>query len=741
MCELHVFHKFIVTSAVFAAGGAWGADFHPPAGERYAIVTASGTVLPGGRVLKPWGMQLETGPAPFALAVSRKGTVATADIGYERFGITIFDPPGKGSSWQVHHIWARTPGSKAPERADPAWKGVADGIAFESDKAVWVSEGDSGKVRLIDTASGDSRGVVNLNGRGDPDAYSADLAYDARRRYLYVVDRANARVAAVDARTRRVTSWTDVGRRPFAVALSPDGNTAYVTAPESNSVAAIDVRDPRKPAVAGWISTGGGPAAVLATDDRVFVSNAHDDSITVISAHDWKAVAEIPLRIPSLDALRGILPAGMAYDPVTKWLLVAEAGINAVAVVDPDKKETLGHIPAGWMPTRVAISGDRVYVANARGRGTGPNLRRPLIDFGEAPSLHRGSVTTFIVPGAADLPKLTQTTMAANGFLPDLRDSPKVPAAIQYVVLIVKRNRSFDEVFGDVLNALASPSLARYGRHGRGDGGSGQLSVQDASVTPNQHAIAQRWAISDNFYADGDTSAEGDRWLDGSVPDLPAETSLLAAAGGRRAPAFEPAGTETLWRHLEQNGIDYRKLGEGLDVSISDQYRADQFIAEADRRYVKDGEPFPRFLYIQLPNDRAGDARPADGYPYPASFVADNDLASGRILEYLSHSRWWPAMTVLIAEDSAQGGLDHVDAHRTLLLAAGPYVKRNYVSHTNSSFPGLLRTVFELLHMPPWHLMDATAASLADLFTNAPDFAPFTAERPDSRIFSPRTGR
>jgi DNA-binding beta-propeller fold protein YncE len=737
VCELHVFRIFILVNAVFAARCIWATDFHPPAGERYALVTASGTVLPGGRILQPWGTQLETGPGPFGLAVSPKGTIATANIGYERFGITIVDPPGKGSPWRAHNIWARTPGSKAPERADPAWKGVAYGIAFESDKAVWVSEGDSGKVRLIDTVSGDTRGMVDLNNRDGPGSYSADLAWDARRRFLYVVDRANSRVAAVDAKTRRVISWTSLGRWPFALALSPDGDTAYVTVPESNSVCAIDFRDPRRPGVPGCIRTGGGPAGVLAADGRVFVSNAHDDSITVIAAREWKAVAEIPLRIPALETFRGIAPAGMTYDPITKWLLVAEAGINAVVVVDPEKKETLGHIPAGWMPTRVAISGDRVYVANARGRGTGPNLRRPLTDFGEPPSLHRGSVTTFIVPSAADLPAQTRTTMAANGFLPDPRDPPKVPGAIAYVVLIVKQSRSFDEVLGDFPNALSSPSLARFGMHGRGDGGRGHLSVQDAPVTPNQHAIARQWAIGDNFYADGDTSPEGDRWLAGELPDLPALTGMLAAAGGRHAPAGAPPETGTLWRHLEQNGVAFRNLAEELDLNISDQSRADRFIAEADRRYVKGGEPFPRFLCIRLPNDRAGEARPADGYPYPASFVADNDLASGRILEYLSHSRWWPRMAVLIAADAAQGGFDHVDAHRTLLLAAGPYVKRHYVSHTNSSFPGLLRTVFELLHLPPLHLMDATAASLSDLFTDTPDFAPFAAERPDPRIFVP----
>ena len=168
---------------------------------------------------------------------------------------------------------------------------------------------------------------------------------------------------------------------PTAAALSPDGFTAYVT--EANSVCAIDVRDALKPGITDRVRDRF-PQAVLATADRVYVSNALDDSITVISAGDRKVVAEIPLGIPSLEQFRGIMPAGLAYDPVTKWLLVAETGINAVGVVDTEKNQLIGHIPAGWMPTRVAIAGDRVYVTNARGRGTGPNPRRVISGIGRS---------------------------------------------------------------------------------------------------------------------------------------------------------------------------------------------------------------------------------------------------------------------------------------------------------------------------------------------------------------------
>jgi DNA-binding beta-propeller fold protein YncE len=864
------------------------ADFQPPAGERYARVTASGSILPGGRIVQPLGKQFETGPGAFGLAISPGGTAATADIGSEQFGATVIERVriGKGEDfWQNRQIHARTPAMKAPESADPEWKGVFFGIAFETEKSIWISEGDSGRLRLIDISSGTRRKVVDLNQSPWANSFTSDLALDPIRHLLFVVDQANFRVAVVDSRKGQVVSSVRVGRMPFAITLSPDGNTAYVTnagvfqyqllpgakredarrtglafpafgfpsseslqgvkreteagvidvpplgdpnVRESNSVCVIDARDPVKPAVTDWIRTGapfdpktfGGsaPAGVLATSGQVFVSNAHDDSITVISAPDRKVVAEIPLRIPGLEPFRGIMPAGLAFDPVTKWLLVAEAGINALAVIDTAANELIGHIPVGWLPVRVGIAGDRVYVANARGRGTGPNLRRPLMELGEPPDLHHGSVSTFIMPGKSELPKLTATVFAANGFVAAAPSNalvkPKPLNAIRYVVLIVKENRTFDEVLGDIrrapqgqggnLRVQAVPQLARFGMHGLADGKKKRFSVQDAAITPNQHALALGGAFSDNFYADADVSVDGHHWLVGAYPDLLTESGLLAAYGGQRQFVLNGAspgrllfaGTDasvhpdeqpeagTLWHHLERHGITFRNFGEGFELAgvveekgeeptgarfltnvpmpdplyrntsrdypgfnmnIPDQYRADRLIAEIEQRYGAGPDragqhgdakqPLPQFIFIHLPNDHMAPERPEDGYPYEASYVEDNDLALGRIIEYLSHTPWWREMAIFVTEDDALGGLDHVDAHRTVLLAAGPYVRRNYVSHTNTSFPGLLKTIFELLNLPPLNLMDATAASLRDIFTTDPDFTPFDVSIPDKRVF------
>jgi hypothetical protein len=167
-------------------------------------------------------------------------------------------------------------------------------------------------------------------------------------------------------------------------------------------------------------------------------------------------------------------------------------------------------------------------------------------------------------------------------------------------------------------------------------------------------------------------------------------------------------------------------------MNIPDQYRASQFIAE-----VQAMKTLPRLIFIHLPNDHTAKERPAAGYPAEASYVADNDLALGRILEFLSHTQWWPKMAVLVTEDDSQSGVDHVDSHRTILLVASPYAKRDYTSHVNTSFPGLLKTAFWLLRLPPLNLYDAAASDLRDCFGTAADAAPYTALPVDPALFDP----
>jgi hypothetical protein len=233
-------------------------------------------------------------------------------------------------------------------------------------------------------------------------------------------------------------------------------------------------------------------------------------------------------------------------------------------------------------------------------------------------------------------------------------------------------------------------------------GGPRQFSVKQAKITPNHHSIASLFGLSDNFYADGPP----------------------------------PDENSAFWRAAEKAGIPARVFGTSdFNATVSDQSRADTFIKTMDRDYAEPGLAPPNLILLHLPNDHLGAPRPDLGYPYPESFMADNDLALGRIVEYLSQSPWWGETAVFVTESSAAGGLDHIDAQRTVLLAAGGHARRGYVSHINSDFPGLVRTICKILKIPPIDLADATAAGLGDLFADEETNAKYTVRPPDQRIF------
>ena len=855
---------------------ALAADYSAPAGTRPAIHRAGApSILPGGRIIAPLGRQYITGPGPFGLAISADSkTVISVNSGPERFSVSVLERDKKGNL-STHHLVTALPLKEHEKEtaANDEWRSVFMGAAFSGNHNAYLSEGNSGRVRLVDLSTGNSHRLYDLNQNGFADSYTGDLAFDPERAVLYVLDQSNFRLVSIDTRKGRVVSSLPVGRLPFAIALSPDKRTAYVTnigmfqyspipgadakspaatalpfpafgfpskeardgvrretahgtvdvpglgdpnARESNSLYVVNIEDPGAPRVDAVIRTGkpfgdgidGGssPSAVIATADRVFVSNTHNDTITAIDPRTRTIVGEAAIHIPGLETLRGVMPVGMAFDEAHGWLLVAEAGINAVGVIDVRDMRVVGHLPVAWFPTRVLVDHDTVYVSNAKGHGTGPNLYlyTPESD-GFVNVLRRGSLSVFPVPDASSLASHTAVVLEANGFWPKPVAAPPVPPEIRHVVLIVKENRTFDEVFGDL--ALAGigpvagvPALARFGMHGFCDGGRSRLSLQNVAVTPNHHAIARQWAFSDNFYADSEVSVDGHHWLVDAVPDIWTESSLMASYAGQkdfRFPTAAPgrllfAGSNssvhpeeqpeggTLWHHLERHGISFFNFGEGFELAgnreepgekptgarfltnvpmpdplyrntsrdypgfnmnIPDQFRADQFIHEMRERYEHGGQPLPQFLFIHLPNDHMADARPGDGYPFHASFVADNDYALGRIIEYLSNSPWWKEMAVFITEDDSLGGRDHVDSHRTLMLAASPYIKRQYVSHVHSSFPGLLKTVFRILGLPPLNLYDASASDLADCFNASPDFTPYRALPIDPRVFDPAAAR
>src|ERR1022692_4019080 len=893
----------LVLAACASVVADFAADYTAPAGSRPAArISDSEAILPGGRMVRPLGQQYATGPGPFGIAISPSGNlVMSANGGPDRSSLPALENQQDG--WRARQLVAppkpRGAPGDPPEEDD--WHSVFMGLAFHGEEELFVSEGDSGRVRVIDPRSGARKYTLSLNQRGFEDSYTGDLALDGPRGVLYVVDQANFRLVTIDIRRRRILGSLRLGRLPFAIALSADARKAYVTnigmfeyravpgadpkqavetglpfpafgfpsiearngarretargpvqvpglgdpnVKESNSLAVVDVANPAAPRLEALVRTGlpfdegsaGGssPSGVAVGAGCVFVSNAHNDSITVVDARTNRIRGTMPIRMAGLETLRGVLPIGLTYDPTSKLLLVAEAGINAIGLIDtnepdtkePDTKEPganapdiagemrlVGHLPAGWFPTRTAVRDGVVYAVNAKDHGTGPNHEPAAHESSFQGTIRRGSLSVFPLPRAEEIAGLTARVMENNGFVP-ARRAATLPAGIRHVVLIVKENRTYDEVFGDIAQSSNGPvnglaALARFGlgatvapdRRTPGPSSAGGLAagratLSNVDVTPNHHELAARFAFSDNFYADSEVSVDGHHWLVGSYPNAWTESSLMASYGGAkefRFPTKAPgrllyAGSNssvhpeeqleagTIWHHLERNRISFRNYGEGFELAgveegpgekptgaryvtnvpmpdplyrntahdypqfnmnIPDQFRAAQFIAEVERKYAKGDEPFPQFVFIHLPQDHMTRPRPADGYPYSASYVADNDYALGRIVEYLSHTPWWRDMAIFVTEDDAQGGVDHVDSHRTVLMAVSPYARRNYVSHRNSSFPGLLKTVFKMLGLPSLNLFDAAASDLGDCFGGEPDFRPYEVLPVDRALFDP----
>ncbi|MEM8965637.1 MAG: alkaline phosphatase family protein [Bacteroidota bacterium] len=564
---------------------------------------------------------------------------------------------------------------------------------------------------------------------------------------------------------------------------------------------------------------GASPNSLAVTANYVFVSNGNNDCISVIDVAADSVVHTIFLAPDErLRTFRGVIPFGLCLSPDQKTLYVAESGVNAVGVIDTETFEVRGHIPIGWFPSKLAVSpdGKQLVVANAKGYGSGPNggeafAGNPLGSY--IGGLMRGSVTVMDIPDQAQLEELSQQvitnnfrfTLAASETHHERADNPipLYPGAsqspIRHIVFVTKENRTYDEVFGQVSDGRGDPSLARYGASANFSNRDSSRVLEDITVMPNHLALAERFAISDNFYVNADHSADGHRWLSGTYPNEWVETSVPAAYGGNRdmipwsdapgALAFEGASgaiypedynqAGSMWEHLERNNISLFNFGCGImfaphisgdpkayknqgyryaanyplsqtlfdhssrryptyHMGIPDQYRIDQFIEEFEEKWMNGEDTLPQVLTVMLGADHGAQERPEAGYPFRESYMADNDLALGRLVEFLSQTPYWKSMAIVVTEDDSQGGVDHVDAHRSLLMVVSPYAKRKYVGHQHYSFGSIFKTFWNILGVPYLNQYDASATDLNDLFTAKPDFTPYRARPVDSRMFDPR---
>jgi YVTN family beta-propeller protein len=370
-----------------------------------------------------------------------------------------------------------------------------------------------------------------------------------------------------------------------------------------------------------------------------------------------------------------------------------------------------------------------------------------------------------------------------------------VSEQIKYVVFITKENHTYDTIFDHIPGANDDPSLLRWGFHQKVEA-KGQPPLEDVAVMTNHNALARQFTVSDNFYMEPEASGVGHRWLVGVQPNNWCQMTYTlgwdflanSTAPGRRA-SFGSNGSiapedypeaGSMWEHLARNGVSFRNYGEGFEfagvgededehrtgarevvnipmpkvlydntcfefpifnMNIPDQYRAYWFEQDFTQRFLSGAQQMPGFINIAICNDHGTSPKPEKGYPYVASWMADNDLALGRIVEFLSHTPYWKNMAIFVTQDDAGGEPDHVDAQRSVLLVISPWAKHGYVSHRHTTITSMHRTLYQIFGLPPLNMWDALASDFSDCFTTQPDFTPYKHVPVDPRIFDPEKAK
>lgn len=505
--------------------------------------------------------------------------------------------------------------------------------------------------------------------------------------------------------------------------------------------------------------------AISPDQKRLYAAEAGINAIAVFDLNNFKLLGHIPTCW---------FPAKLKVSPDGKKLVIASA-------------KGFGSGPNGGVNFKPGPEGS--YIGSLM-KGTVSIIDIPSDE--ELPRLTKRVLdNNFIFDNTAS----AEPVRGMNNPIPLFPGEKQSP--IKHIVFITKENRTYDEIMGQIKKGNGDSTLARYGRNVSFKNRKKTSEVKNADVMPNHLNLAESFALADNFYVDSDVSADGHRWLANTYPNEWVETVVPADYGKNRtfkenskapgnlginsaAGAVYPEDYNeegSLWEHLERNKISFFNFGLGLmfepssyndsykysgvkyfvnypvssplfknsskiyatfNTSIPDQFRIDMFIKDFKARWLDKKKEMPQVLTVIIPNDHGAGERPEAGYPFRESYMADNDLAVGRIIEFLSHTTYWKNMMIVVTEDDAQNGVDHVDAHRSLLMIISPYVKRNYVSHIHYSFGSIFKTFWNLLGIPYLNQYDAGANDLSDFFTGLPDFSPYRARDIDRRIFDPQ---
>ena len=719
--------------------------------------------LPNGWTLTPAGHGLPLGDLPLNIAVSSSGRyAAVTNNGQSTQTIQLIDVAGETvlDSVIIPKSWLGLKFS-----ADEKYLYASGGNDNQILKYAVNGQPGAGHPGLVLTDS------IVLGKRWPEKISPAGIDIDDKRGLLYVVTKENNSLYIADLKTKSVLQRLELGGEGYTCHLSHDRKELYVTCWGCDKLLIFDTE---KRLFSGEIAVGDNPNDICLTNNGrwLFVANANDNSVSVIDVRGRKVVETLNAALYP-DAPPGSTTNALALGADDKTLYVANADNNCLAVFDvhePGSASSKGFIPVGWYPTAVQVIGKNIWVANGKGftsmanpLGPNPVERRQVVNYQQgdvkkAPKvqyiagLFRGTMSIIPEPDdklLGDYSTLVyqNTPYTKNGELVAQGEAGnpipmKVgdPSPIKYVFYIIKENRTYDQVLGDMPEGNGDTSLVLFGEH----------------VTPNLHAIAREFVLLDNFYVDAEVSMDGHSWSMGGYANDYLEKTWPTSYGGRggvydgegnRGVANNKGGY--IWDHCQRAGVTFRTYGEfaddaakpnipvlnghtclyykGWDLGFYDTAREKQWERDFDS-LVTTGT-LPHMNTVRFGNDHTEGLR--KGRLTPFAHVADNDLAVGEFMEHLSKSPVWKESVVFILEDDAQNGPDHVDAHRSPVYVAGGLVKRHFVDHTMYSTTSVLRTMELILGLSPMSQYDAAAAPMWRCFDTNPDMTPYDA-RPET---------
>jgi DNA-binding beta-propeller fold protein YncE len=687
-------------------------------------------ILIDGRLLTPVGTQRPLGGFPLAMRFIGGGT---------RF-LAVTDGGKLGESLRVVDLQSGL--VVASEPYDPP-HGLYFGLATSADgRRLYASGGGEDVVHVLDVDP--ASGAVTPAPDIDLPGFPAGLALSADGQQLLVARQQGAAgVAVVNLQSgqivRELSTGGGVADLPSDIAVAPaqgGRDEAYVTLTGGGALAVLDLQS----GAAARIPVGKNPEAVLVMPGggRALVTVSDEDTVAVVDLAARQVVQTVPVALETAE--RGASPSALAVSPDGARVYVALAAENSLVALSTADAMPIGRLPMGWYPSAVAVAADgTVAVANAKGESQGPTDGQT-----EKSELIQGTLTLLGAPSDADLAAGTAAVRAASDRPHSLEARPQCqegaparfplplaagdPTPIEHVILIVRENKTYDAELGSLAGARGDPSLEIFG----------------PQMTPNLHALAQSFAHLDNFYSNAEASLQGHVLTTAAfVGDLGERTWLQTQGRQWRGeipfstPVIVPSGF--IWQRLDASGVTYLDMGEvvgttsspvpvhldeaypGLffDLDVSDADRAAYF----ERRLARADTELPRFTYLILPRNHTYAMQ--SGQEAPESMIADNDEATGRVVDALSHSKYWSSSIVFIIEDDPQDGGDHVDGHRSICVVASPWVRRGAVSSAIYDMGSLFRTLELLLGVGPLVQADARAAAMYDLFAATSDPRPF----------------